>query len=341
MKLKTLLTAVATTMVFAVAPAHAEKILKIHHLNVDDPFESTTGALVTVFKNLVEAGTGGSVKVQTFPSGQLGKDNEVLSQVKAGLVQSGVFSVGGFASTYPMIGVLDMPFVFPDISTTYTVLDGPFGQKLGDDIEKKTGMEVLGFGDSGGFFAITNSKRAIKTPADMKGLKIRTQTLESHKRVISSLGGQPAAIAWAEVYTALQTGVADGQMNPIPIVAMAKFNEVQKHITLTDHLFAPYVWVINRKFFDSLTPEEQVVVKNAAKSAIVANRGISRIIEASSKGLPELAKTMTVTTLTAKEKAAFRDAAQPAVKAYIVDTFGKEGEEMLGALQQAVEAASK
>ena len=84
-----------------------------------------------------------------------------------------------------------------------------------------------------------------------------------------------------------------------------------------------------------------VVVKNAAKSAIVANRGISRIIEASSKGLPELAKTMTVTTLTAKEKAAFRDAAQPAVKAYIVDTFGKEGEEMLGALQQAVEAASK
>ncbi|AWI79296.1 MAG: C4-dicarboxylate ABC transporter substrate-binding protein [Betaproteobacteria bacterium HGW-Betaproteobacteria-13] len=341
MKLKTLLTAVATTMVFAVAPAHAEKILKIHHLNVDDPFESTTGALVTVFKNLVEAGTGGSVKVQTFPSGQLGKDNEVLSQVKAGLVQSGVFSVGGFASTYPMIGVLDMPFVFPDISTTYTVLDGPFGQKLGDDIEKKTGMEVLGFGDSGGFFAITNSKRAIKTPADMKGLKIRTQTLESHKRVISSLGGQPAAIAWAEVYTALQTGVADGQMNPIPIVAMAKFNEVQKHITLTDHLFAPYVWVINRKFFDSLTPEEQVVVKNAAKSAIVANRGISRIIEASSKGLPELAKTMTVTTLTPKEKAAFRDAAQPAVKAYIVDTFGKEGEEMLGALQQAVEAASK
>ncbi|AWI76584.1 C4-dicarboxylate ABC transporter substrate-binding protein [Parazoarcus communis] len=341
MKLKTLLTAVATTMVFAVAPAHAEKIIKLHHLNVDDPFESTTGALVTVFKNLVEAGTGGSVKVQTFPSGQLGKDNEVLSQVKAGLVQSGVFSVGGFASTYPMIGVLDMPFVFPDISTTYTVFDGPFGKKLGDDIEKKTGMEVLGFGDSGGFFAITNSKKAIKTPDDMKGLKIRTQTLESHKRVISSLGGQPAAIAWAEVYTALQTGVADGQMNPIPIVAMAKFNEVQKHITLTDHLFAPYVWVINRKFFDSLTPEEQIVVKNAAKSAIVANRGISRIIEASSKGLPELAKTMTVTTLTAKEKAAFRDAAQPAVKAYIVDTFGKEGEDMLSSLQQAVEAASK
>jgi len=169
----------------------------------------------------------------------------------------------------------------------------------------------------------------------------RTQTLESHKRVISSLGGQPAAIAWAEVYTALQTGVADGQMNPIPIITMAKFNEVQKHITLTDHLFAPYVWVINRKFFDSLTAEEQVVVRNAAKSAIVANRGISRIIEASAKGLPTLAKSMTVTTLTPAEKAAFRNAAQPAVKSYIVDTFGKEGEDMLGALQDAVNETLK
>ena len=341
MKIKTLLTAAATALAFAVAPAHAEKVIKLHHLNVDDPFESTTGAMVTVFKNLVESGTGGSVKVQTFPNGQLGKDNEVLSQVKGGLVQAGIFSVGGFASAYPMIGVLDVPFLFPDISTTYTVFDGPFGQKLAADIEAKTGMAVLGFGDSGGFFAITNSKKAIKTPADMAGLKIRTMTSEPHKRIISSLGGQPAAIAWAEVYTALQTGVADGQMNPVPIITMAKFNEVQKHITLTDHLFAPYVWVINRKFFDSLTPDEQAVVRSAAKSAIVANRGISRIIEASSKGLPALAKTMTVTSLTPAEKAAFRSAAQPAVKAYVSETFGKEGEDMLSALEQAVEAAGK
>jgi tripartite ATP-independent transporter DctP family solute receptor len=344
MKFKPLLSAAAlalAALTLPVAPAHAEKVIKVHHLNPDDPFDSTTGAALAVFKNLVESGTGGSVKVQTFPNGQLGKDNEVLSQVKSGVIQSGIFSVGGFASTYPMIGVLDVPFLFPDISTTYAVFDGPFGQKLGADIEKKTGLEVIGFGDSGGFFAITNSKKAIRTPDDMKGLKIRTMTLESHKRIISSLGGQPAAIAWAEVYTALQTGVADGQMNPIPIVAMAKFNEVQKHITLTEHLFTPYVWVINRKFFDSLTPEEQLVVRSAAKSAIVANRGIARLIEASSKGLPALAKSMTVTALTPKEKAAFRAATQPAVKQYIAQTFGKEGEEMLGALEQAVAAASK
>lgn len=339
MQLKTLFAAAATTLSLLAAPAHAEKVIKLHHLNADDPFNNTTGALVTVFKNLVEAGTGGSVKVNIFPNGQLGKDNEVLTQVKAGVVQSGVFSVGGFASVYPMIGVLDVPFIFPDISTTYAVFDGPFGKRLNDDIEKKTGLEVLGFGDSGGFFAITNSKRPIRTPEDLKNLKIRTQTLESHKRIISSLGGQPAAIAWSEVYTSLQTGVADGQMNPVPIITMAKFNEVQKHITLTDHLFTPYVWVINRKFYDSLTPHEQAVVQHAAKSAIVANRGIARIIEASDKGLPALAKNMTITTLTPAEKAVFSKLAQPAVKSYIVETFGKDGEAMLTALQQAVDAA--
>lgn len=341
MKLKSVLTALTIAGTFMAAPAYAQKVIKLHHLNVDDPFVSTTGAMVTVFKNLVESGTGGSITVQTFPNGQLGKDNEVLSQVKAGIVQSGIFSVGGFASAYPMIGILDLPFIFPDISVTYSVFDGPFGQKLGADIEAKTGMNVLGFGDSGGFFAITNSKRAIKSPDDMKGLKIRTQTLESHKRMTSSLGAQPTAIAWAEVYTALQTGVADGQMNPIPIIAMAKFDEVQKHITLTDHLFAPYVWVINGKFFNSLTKDEQHVVQNAAKSAIVANRGISRIIEASDKGLPALSKKMTVTTLTPAEKAVFRDAALPSVEAYIADTFGKEGQDMLGALKEAVSNSTK
>jgi len=162
----------------------------------------------------IEAGTNGGITVQTFPKGQLGKDNEVLEQVKSGVVESGIFSVGGFAGGYPLIGVLDVPFAFPNISATYAVFDGPFGQKLGADIKKKTGMTVLGFGDSGGFFHISNNKKPITSPADMAGLKIRTMGLDTHKAIISSLGGQPTALAWVEVYTALQTGVADGQMNP-------------------------------------------------------------------------------------------------------------------------------
>jgi TRAP-type transport system periplasmic protein len=90
--------------------------------------------------------------------------------VKSGVIQSGIHSVGGFASIYPMMGVIDVPFAFPNISATCAVFDGPVGAKLAADIEQKTGLKVLGFGDSGGFFHITNSKRPIKSPEDMKGI---------------------------------------------------------------------------------------------------------------------------------------------------------------------------
>ena len=333
--------AASILMMSAVGAAHAETVIKLHHLNNDDPFDNATGAMASVFKSLVESGTNGSVKVQTFPNGQLGKDAEVLQQVKAGVIESGIHSVGGFASVYPMIGVLDVPFAFPNISVTYEVFDGPFGEKLAADIEAKTGMHVLGFGDSGGFYDFTNSKRQIKSVADMKGLKIRTQGLDTHKTLVSSLGGQPVAIAWAEVYTALQTGVADGQMNPVPIIAFAKFNEVQKYLTLSEHLFSPYVWVMNQKAYDGLSDSEKAVVAYAARSAIVAGRGIGRVIEASSRGLPALSKDMEVYALTPEEKAQFRDIAQPAVKEVIVKTFGAEGEEMMNAFLAAIDEASK
>lgn len=317
--------------------ASAAKVIKLHHLNKDDPFDNPTGAMATVFKSLVEAGTNGSVLVQTFPSGQLGKDKDVVQQVKAGVIQAGIHSVGGFASIYPMIGILDIPFAFPNISKTYEVFDGPFGAKLAADIDKKTGLHTLGFGDSGGFFQLTNSKHPIHTPADMKGLKIRTMGLDTHKAIISAMGGQPAAISWSEVYTALQTGVADGQMNPIPIIAFAKFQEVQKYLTLSGHIFAPYVWVMNKDFWDSLTDNEKYVVSYAAKSAIVAGRGMGRAIEASDRGLKELSKTMEVNTLTAAEKAEFKRVATPAVKKLILEKFGDEGKDMLDAFLKAVE----
>lgn len=333
--------ALAVTVSAMPVTAYAEKTIKLSHLNKNDPFDNGTGAMAVVFKSLVESGTNGAVKVEIFPDGQLGKDNEVIQQVKSGVVQSSVSTVGGIASVYPMIGVLDVPFAYPNIAATYEVFDGPFGQKLGADIGKKTGLEVLGFGDSGGFFAFTNSKRPIKSPDDMKGLKIRTMGLESHKTVVSSMGGQPVAINWAEVYTSLQTGVADGQMNPIPIVKFAKFDEVQKYLTLTNHLFTPYVWVMNKGFFDGLSASEKEVVKAAAESAIVACRGINRIIEASERGLPALAQKMQIYTPTKAEIAKFRELAQPAVKAQISKSYGKEGEALLADFQAAIDKASR
>lgn len=333
--------AVAAASLALAGTAHAEKVMRLHHLNNDDPFDNSSGAMATVFKTLVESGTNGSVTVETYPNGQLGDDAAVLSQLRAGVVQSGIHSVGGFASAYPMIGVLDVPFAFPDVSTTYEVFDGPFGDRLASDIEEKTGLKVLGFGDSGGLFAITNSKRQVRSPEDMEGLQIRTMGLDTHQEVIRALGGQPTAIAWSEVYTALQTGVADGQMNPIPIISFARFDEVQEYLSLTNHLFAPYVWVVSDEFWDSLDETEQAVMESAARSAIVAGRGISRIIEASDRGLPHLSDKMEVHALTPDEREAFREAAQPAVKDIIAEQYGAEGEEMLTAFLDAIEDASQ
>ena len=326
---------------FAPATAEAGKVIKIHNLNKDDPFNNPTGAMVTVFKSLMEAGTNGDIQVQSFPNGQLGKDNEVVAQVKAGVIQSGIHSVGGFASIYPMMGVIDVPFAFPNISATYAVFDGPFGAKLAADIEQKTGLKVLGFGDSGGFFHFTNSKRPIKSPEDMKGLKIRTMGLDTHKAIVSALGGQPSVIPWAEVYTALQTGVADGQMNPVPIISFAKMNEVQKYLTLSGHLFAPYVWVMNKAFYDSLTPQEKLVLNDAVKSAIVAGRGVARAIEASDMGMAALSKEMQVNALTPEQRAKFRDLTMPEVKKIIIEKYGPEGEAMMKAFLEAIDTASK
>lgn len=339
MKLKAMFTAVLalSTLLggFAMAEA-ADKNLKIHFITKDDPYDNPGGAAGRVFENLVESGTNGTVNVQLFPNSQLGKDAEVLQQVKAGMIQAGMFSMAGIASMYPLIGVIDVPFVFPDIASTHEVLDGPFGQKLMKDLEAKTGLKCLGFSDSGGFFQITNSKRPIKTLDDMKGLKIRVMPSETHKKIVESLGAQPASIAWTELYTALQTGVADGQINPVSIVAYSNFDEVQKYITLVDMLFAPHILVMNQKFWDSLTPAEQDVVSAAAKSSFVAARGISRITDASDKGLPKLAKKMQINSLTPEEREKFRAAAQPALIEYIETTYGPDGKALLEEFMAAV-----
>jgi len=245
------------------APADAAEVtIRLGHLNPADPFKSHSGAMTAVFKSLVESASNGAIEVKLFPNGQLGKDNEVIQQVRDGIVESTISSAGGIAQHYPLVGVFDIPFAFPNIAIANRVIDqrSAFGKKFTGDLEKKTGLKVLGMIDSGGFFAFTNSRRPIRTVADMKGLKIRTMTLPTHLAMINSLGAQATPLPWAEVYTSLQTGVADGEMNPIPIIAFAKFDEVQKYLSITNHVITPYIWTMNRKFYDGLKPDLRKIV---------------------------------------------------------------------------------
>lgn len=336
---KIAITALVATAVVS-SPVFAQKTMRLAHLNPESPFDSHSGAMAAVFKSLVETGTNGSIKVQVFPNGQLGKDDEVIQQVRDGIVESVISSAGGIAAHYKMVGVFDMPFAFPDIGVAHQVMDmnSPFGQKFTADLSAKTGLKVLGLLDSGGFFAISNSKRPIATAADLNGLRIRTMTLPTHEATVKSLGGQPTPLPWAEVYTALQTGVADGQMNPIPIIAFAKFDEVQKYLSITNHVITPYVWTMNQAFYDGLTAEERKVIDTAARVAVDAGRGISRIIEASAdKGLPKLGQRMSINAIPPAELEKFAATAQPAVRKVIEEQLGAEGIEMLDAMIANIE----
>ena len=268
--------------------------LKLAHLNPQQPYDVASAAMAAVFKSEVESKSNGQIKVEIYPDGVLGKEAETLIQVRSGVVQSFISSSGGMAQFYPLIDVTNMPFAFSSYNVGYKVYDGEFGKELAADIEEKTGFHVLGFGESGGFFAITNSKRPIKSPSDMKGIKLRTMALPLHQAIVKALGAYPSTVAWAEVYTSLQSGVVDGQMNPVSIIAMAKLQEVQKYITLTNHLYAPYVWVVNPKFYNGLPDQLKGVVDDAARTAIIAGRGLSRIIDSTDKGLPALAEKMQV-----------------------------------------------
>lgn len=300
------------------------KVIKLAHLNPQTPFDVGTAAVAAVFKSELEARTGGAITVEIYPSGTLGNERETMEQVKAGITQSYIASVGGVAPFYPLIDITSMPFAYNSYEMGCALYDGPFGQEFAEDIRQKTGMRVLGFVPQG-FFQFTNSQHPIKNPQDMKGLKMRTMNNPLHMEFMNSLGAAATPVAWAEIYTALQTGVVDGQHNPITVINIGKLYEVQKYVTLSNHMAGLYVWVINDAWFEALSPEEKVAVKGAADAAVIAGRGIDRLIVATEKGLPAIAAKMNVYTPTAAELEQFRTLAIPAAKAFFAETLGEEG----------------
>ena len=331
---------VASLIVLATSLPVAAKVIKLAHLNPQTPFDIATAAVSTVFKNELEARSGGEIKVEIYPNGTLGNERETMEQVKAGITQSYIASVGGIAPFYPLIDITSLPFAYSSYEIGCQLYDGPFGAGLAEDIRNKTGIRVLGFIPQG-FFQFTNSKRPIKTPADMKGLKMRTMNNPLHMEFMKSLGAAATPVAWAEIYTALQTGVVDGQHNPITVINLGKIFEVQKYLTLSNHMAGLYVWVINDSWFNGLKPEEKTAVQGAAEAAVMAGRGIDRLVTATEKGLPALAAEMEVYTATPEELEKFREIAIPAAKKFFAQSLGEEGTQWVEKYLSAVEEAKK
>jgi len=340
--MKHILTSVALTATMMASTALAEGgVIKFGHDNKTDPFENPAHACTAVFSNLVNSGTNGSVTVEVFGSNQLGSAAEHVQQMRDGIIQATLTSTGALASYYPRIDVLNLPFAFNGNAATYEVFDGEFGEALAADIEAELGdVVVLGFPDTGGFFAVTNSQRPIAELKDFDGIRIRTMTLPSHQKIVQALGAEAYPLSWGEVYSGLQTGVIDGQMNPVPIISFANFAEVQQYLTLTNHLFSPYTFMINRAFFESLSEAEQATIRTAAENCVTASRGLSRIIEASDRGLAGLMDQIQVTSLSDDQRAAMAAATQPAFEAHVQENLDEKAAELLTGFKSAVDGAN-
>lgn len=271
------------------------------------------------FAKLVEERSGGRIKFKLYPDGQLGKgERELLEALQQGTIDIYVGSTGPLGGFSPSMQILDIPFLFRDYAHVDKVLDGPIGQALSDDLEKVQ-MKGLAFWENG-FRNLTNSKVAVKTPADAKGLKIRTMENPVHIQAWKTAGVNPTPMAWGEVYGALQQGVIDGQENPVAVILQVKVYEVQKNLSLTQHVYSPAMLIMSMKRWAQIPKEDQELILKAAREGAVYQRNLGRANE--EQMLAELQKNGVAITRDV-DKAAWVAAMKPAFDAFSKQ-FGKE-----------------
>ncbi len=247
--------------------ASAQIVLRFAHtIATEDAMHLAT----VEFAKKVAQRTGNAVQIEVFSGGQLGNDTKILEAVKLGAIDLVMTGNPFFSSFAPEMNVLDLPYLFRDYEHAYKVVDGPIGAELLRAVERN-GMKGIGSLEIG-FRNVTNSKRPVRVPDDMKGLKIRTTPNPAHLLAFRLLGANPVPMAFTEVYLALKTGTVDGQENPITLIQAMKFYEVQKYLSLTQHAYTVANVVMNAKRYAGLTPDQQ----KALHEAVVGQRKLNR-----------------------------------------------------------------
>ena len=308
--------------------------LKIAHMGKADPFDDAVHAAAVSFKYLMERRTSGKYVVKIYPRGSLGKQSDVIAALKNNVIQMNFAASIGFFRVFPPASIFFTPYIFKNETVAIEVINGPYGQKLMDGFTNKTGIKALAFGGAYTWMAITNNKRPIKTLADFKGLKFRVMD-PLGSTMFKSFGASAAPIAFAETYTAMQTGVVDGQTNPAFIVANFKFNEVQKYMTLANSQWGYQMLMANKQWFDGLNAEDKIALRDSVKGSIDAIRGMTLLQEI--KFLKELEKSgMEITTLPADEMARFQAVARPACMQWVRKVMGEQwADDLLAAIDDA------
>lgn len=245
---------------------------------------SHQGEAIDTLAREVERRTNGRIKIQNFYSGSLGGERESIEAVQLGTQELATTSTGPVPNFVPEARILDVPFLFRDKAHARAVLDGPIGDELLSKFDSK-GFKALAWGENG-VRHMTNSKRPVNGPDDLKGLKMRTMENPVHVAAYKSLGIVTTPMAFPEVFTALQQGTVDGQENPLSVIMAANFDQVQKHLTLTGHVYSPVVILMNKGVWDKLSGADKQIFIDSAKEAVKVNR--ARVDRDDANGVAEL-----------------------------------------------------
>ena len=313
------LAVLAAASVFLAGTALAEPIsIKFSHVVAQD---TPKGLAAEFFKKRAEELTQGKVKVEVYPNSQLYKDKEEMEALQLGAVQMLAPSLAKFGPLgVKEFEVFDLPFIFNDYDDLHKVTKGPAGKALLDKLAPK-GILGLAYWENG--FKSFSANSPIKTPADLKGKKLRIQNskvLEEQMRTIKAI---PQMLAFSEVYQALQTGVVDGTENPISNFYTQKMHEVQKYMTITDHGYLGYAVIVNKKFWEGLPADIRTQLETALVEATDYANTIAMDMNKKDLESVKASGKTAVTTLTPEERAAFKTAMVP-VHDKMASRIGKE-----------------
>jgi tripartite ATP-independent transporter DctP family solute receptor len=249
MKRRTALAGMATLPLFAIAPsARAQATIVIKAGHGGQTGHPTHGAMLRMAE-LLRDRTGGQVRIDVFPDRQLGEERELVEGLQLGTVDMTAVSTGPLVSFVPQVGVLDLPFLFQDSAHAYRVLDGEIGRDILKRFEAR-GIHGLGYWENG--WRHLTSRTPVSSPADLRGMKLRTMQNPVHIQAFRNLGAAPVPMVWGEVFTSLGQGVIDGQENPLGVIALNSLWEVQRHVALTRHLYGPHLVLFSKARWDRL-----------------------------------------------------------------------------------------
>jgi len=278
--------------------------------------DSNQGRAVKFFSEDLAKRTGGKLKAKGFASASLGGDIQMQNALIGGAQEMMVGSTATLVGIVKDFGVYDLPFLFNNEQEADAILDGPFGQKLANKLQEK-GLVGLVYWENG-FRNLTNTKRPVTKMEDLQGIKLRVMQNPVYIDMFNSFGANAVPLAFSELFTALETKTVDGQENPVNTIQSSKFYEVQKYLSLTKHVYSPWIVLASKKWWDGLSADE----KKALNESAVASRDFERKDSRAEaiKAVDFLkSKGMQVTVVSDAELGRMREKAKPATEKFAAD----------------------